>query len=305
MIAIRLALFRLTLCGLTLLWLAGCASTPGGGTNTSGVPAVGSDVDLSSVPPAIPRDEPLSKYGNPESYTVFGKTYYPMKSAIDFVQIGGASWYGRKFHGQRTSSGETYDMYLMTAAHKTLPIPCYVRVTNLRNHKQVIVRVNDRGPFHGDRIIDLSYVAALKLGIVKSGTAPVMIETVTTADTGTSSSVASNAAAYAGGNDSALPDLAPLIPVAYDAADQPRNMPSAGPYLQVGAFANHNNARQLSDELQRMGFRDVTITPEMSGGETLYRVRIGPFTDGNRLHSTRQNLMSRGMPVIVVTDTVR
>src|SRR5699024_3530194 len=133
-------------------------------------------------PPAVPKDEPLSEYGNPPRYTVFGETYHTLDSAEHFTQTGIASWYGRQFHGQRTSSGEPYDMFRMTAAHKTLPLPSYVRVTNLRSGKQVIVRVNDRGPFHDGRIIDLSYVAALKLGIVRHGSAPVRIETVTATD---------------------------------------------------------------------------------------------------------------------------
>lgn len=125
-----------------------------------------------------PVYEPYSRYGNPESYTVDGHTYRIMQSPHGYKARGLASWYGTKFHSQRTSSGEDYDMYAMTAAHKTLPLPSYVRVKNLKNGREAIVKVNDRGPFHTDRVIDLSYAAATKLGILPNGTAPVEIEAV-------------------------------------------------------------------------------------------------------------------------------
>lgn len=135
-------------------------------------------VNLSHVKNAVPAKEPLSKYGNPESYTVFGKTYYPTKTVTKYTAYGTASWYGTKFDGQRTSSGEIYDLLKMTAAHKTLPLPTYVKVTNLENHKEIVVKVNDRGPFKKDRIIDLSYAAASKLDMLKYGTAKVKIEVI-------------------------------------------------------------------------------------------------------------------------------
>ena len=131
------------------------------------------------MPDAVPRYEPRSALGNPDSYEVYGEHYVVLNDFAGFKQRGIASWYGKKFHGKNTSSGEPYDMFLMTAAHKTLPIPCYVRVTNLSNQRSAIVRVNDRGPFHSDRIIDLSYVAALKLGVIGVGSAPVEIEALT------------------------------------------------------------------------------------------------------------------------------
>ncbi|RMD69130.1 MAG: septal ring lytic transglycosylase RlpA family protein [Gammaproteobacteria bacterium] len=135
-------------------------------------------VDLSGIPDAVPKREPKSAYGNPRSYEVFGKRYQVRASSKGYRERGMASWYGKKFHGRRTSSGEIYDMYAMTAAHRTLPLPSYVEVTNLKNGRKVVVRVNDRGPFAKDRIIDLSYAAAYKLGILKEGTAPVMIEAI-------------------------------------------------------------------------------------------------------------------------------
>ena len=131
--------------------------------------------DLDAVPDAVPVEEPLSRYGNPEEYEVFGESYRVMDSSEGYVAEGLASWYGDEFQGRRTSSGEPFDMYLMTAAHRTLPIPTYVEVTNLENGRVAVVRVNDRGPFHSDRIIDLSYVAARKLGIVGPGTAKVRV----------------------------------------------------------------------------------------------------------------------------------
>ncbi|MGH1538425.1 MAG: septal ring lytic transglycosylase RlpA family protein, partial [Gammaproteobacteria bacterium] len=138
--------------------------------SSDGPPPVTQQTEISNSADAVPRQEPRSKYGNPPSYVVFGKTYYTLPSSEGYVQRGIASWYGKKFHGRRTSSGETYDMYGMTAAHTQLPLPTYVQVTNLKNNKQVILRVNDRGPFHGNRIIDLSYTAATRLDIVKEGT---------------------------------------------------------------------------------------------------------------------------------------
>ncbi len=136
--------------------------------------------DVSSIPDAIPKSETRSKYGNPKSYVVLGKRYYVMNDNRGFSQQGIASWYGKKFHGKRTSSGESYDMYAMTAAHKTLILPAYIEVTNLRNGKKVVVKVNDRGPFHENRIIDLSYAAATKLNVVAKGTALVKIRVVQT-----------------------------------------------------------------------------------------------------------------------------
>lgn len=132
--------------------------------------------DLSRLPDPVPKVEPPSRYGNPSSYEVEGATYYPVKSAAGYRAEGIASWYGTKFHGRRTSSGETYDMFKLTAAHRTLPIPTYVRVTNLDNGRRTLVRVNDRGPFHDDRMLDLSYAAAVKLGFSRQGTARVRVE---------------------------------------------------------------------------------------------------------------------------------
>jgi rare lipoprotein A len=133
--------------------------------------------NLDQVADATPRVEPLHRYAN-RPYQRFGKDYVPITSVGPFRQVGMASWYGRRFHGQPTSSGEPYDMYAMTAAHPTLPIPSYARVTNQANGRSVVVRINDRGPFHAERIIDLSYVAALKLGFIEAGSARVVVEAI-------------------------------------------------------------------------------------------------------------------------------
>ncbi len=189
---------------LCAVLLIGCSAT-GGTPPRSGSPApVLKDgapgavpLDLANLPDPVPRAEPRSKYGNPRSYTVAGKTYFIMNSATGYSQTGLASWYGTKFHGRRTSSGEAYDMLSLTAAHKTLPIPTYATVTNLDNGRRTIVRINDRGPFHDDRIIDLSYAAAVKLGYHGAGTARVRVETITFDPVDTDRSYTLQAGAFA------------------------------------------------------------------------------------------------------------
>jgi rare lipoprotein A len=203
--------------------------------------------DVSDVPDAVPRAEPLSNYGNPESYVVNGKRYFTLKSAKGFVERGIASWYGRKFHGRRTSSGETYNMYAMTAAHTRLPLPSYARVINLQNGRAVVVRVNDRGPFHDNRIIDLSYTAATKLDMLGTGTAMVELRAV----------------------DPREPEpaqiVAPVVP--------PRL------YLQVGAFAERGNAERLRSHVTSLVDVVARVDRVVSSGRTLYRVRVGPLPD--------------------------
>src|SRR6187401_1941990 len=167
---------------LTGFLLSGCSLAKRKPEPTARIPS-GSAVpqppaDVLSIPDAVPRAEPRSTRGNPPFYEVFGKRYYVLASSEGFVERGTASWYGPGFHAASTSLGERYDMYGMTAAHKTLPIPCYAEVTNLRNGRKVVVRINDRGPFVGDRIIDLSYTAAAKLDMLMAGTAPVEIRVI-------------------------------------------------------------------------------------------------------------------------------
>ena len=161
-----------------LALLVGCGSAPkkGGYYKDDGPPA-SAPSNLAAIPDARPRVEPLHKFAN-RPYEVFGKRYVPLASLQPFRQRGIASWYGKRFHGQKTSSGEIYDMYAMTAAHPTLPIPSYARVTNVRNGRSVVVRINDRGPFHASRIIDLSYAAAYRLGYIEAGSTEVEVEAV-------------------------------------------------------------------------------------------------------------------------------
>jgi rare lipoprotein A len=229
-------------------------------------------IDLSNVPNAIPKNEPKSRYGNPKSYVVFDKRYYVMESSAGFVEKGIASWYGTKFHGRRTSSGETYDMYAMTAAHKNLPLPTYVKVTNLKNGKHVIVKVNDRGPFHENRIIDLSYTAATKLDIIKNGTGLVEVRAI---NPGESISVKSN-------------EGAPVKSVS-------NNNENRGFYIQVGSFGQLENAEKLRQKLGSLGEQLVNINQTVVDGKTLYRVRIGPLNDIDHSDSITAQLESYGV----------
>ena len=208
-------------------------------------------IDVETIPNAIPKKEPKSRYGNPKSYVVFGKRYYVMDSSKGYVERGIASWYGTKFHGRRTSSGETYDMYAMTAAHKSLPIPTYVQVTNLSNSKFIVVKVNDRGPFHENRIIDLSYTAAIKLDIIQKGTGLVEVKAID------------------------IEDSKEVILV----EDDKISTQDASFYIQVGTFSKLESAKKLKQKLDSFGDNLIKISNVIVSGNTLYRVRIGPFTD--------------------------
>jgi len=203
---------------------------------------------------AVPRDESHSKYGNPESYEVFGERYFVRKSNEGFSQKGIASWYGSKFHGQRTSSGETYNMYAMTAAHKSLRLPVYVEVTNLDNGRKAVVRVNDRGPFHEGRIIDLSYAAATKLGVSATGTANVSIRVVNSSTDNVASQQKSA-----------------------DSIDASYVHDGGKVYVQIAAFSTEQGALKMIQELRDKNFSSVRVHVESKQGKTIYRVRIGPI----------------------------
>lgn len=244
---------------------------------SDGGPPPGLVLSTEQLRDPVPRDEAPSRYGNPVSYSVFGKRYTTLKSAAGFRQRGLASWYGTKFHGQRTSSGETYDMYAMTAAHKTLPLPTYVEVRNLNNGRTAIVRVNDRGPFHSGRIIDLSYAAAFKLGVHERGTAPVEIRAVSATRRPTVST---------------RPALTTRVDVQLkDLADAGR----VGMFLQVGAFADRANAERLDARLQTAGLPAATISPTRGDRGTLYRVRIGPLYRRAELNALLPQLADAGI----------
>jgi rare lipoprotein A len=200
--------------------------------------------DVSTIPDAVPREEPRSARGNPPFYTVLGKRYFVLSTAEGYLERGVASWYGPGFHAATTSNGERYDMYAMTAAHKTLPLPSYVQVTNLRNGRSVVVRVNDRGPFKSGRVIDLSYTAASKLGMLKDGTTFVEVRAISP------------------GERAAGPAAAPM---------------PAALYVQAGAFSTEANASRLLTQLRAQGVQKSFVRADQLSGQTFYRVRVGPI----------------------------
>ena len=209
-----------------------------------------------SIPDAVPRAEPRGTRGNPPSYEVFGKRYYVMASSEGWVERGTASWYGPGFHAAATSLGERYDMYGMTAAHKTLPIPCYAEVTNLRNGRKVVVRINDRGPFVGDRIIDLSYTAAAKLDMLLAGTAPVEVRVLTPGRDAAGS--ATPPIAPASPPPPVFPTATVMPPPAAPAVTvvnaPATEIPGVKPmFIQAGVFADHENARRRVEMLLGRG----------------------------------------------------
>lgn len=225
---------------------------------------------------AVPRAEPPSRYGNMASYEVFGKRYYTLASNDGYVERGIASWYGKKFHGRRTSSGEPYDMYKMTAAHKTLPLPSYAEVTNLENGRKVIVRINDRGPFHGDRLIDLSYSAATKLGIVGRGTGKVEVRAIEPKQHLSRSA-----------SQTATVTSSQTAPVSSSAQQGPV-------FIQVGAFSNENRAEQIRTQIEEEVSDPVEIMPLSRPQGQLYRVRVGPLASLEAGNSIANRLMRMG-----------
>jgi len=237
------AIFLAALGGLVL---AGCADKPTQPTGTSDGPS-SMDISAADVKDAVPRAEPRARYGNHSPYEVFGKTYKVMPSSKGYHEKGTASWYGSKFHGRRTSSGEPYDMHLATAAHKSLPLPTYAEVKNLDNGRKVIVKVNDRGPFKDDRIIDMSYGAALRLDMIKTGTARVEVRAIE----------------VGGGSESA--------------DTQPAKAVTSDTWLQAGAYSRKDGARQLADKLEQSDLSPVSVR-EVDG---LYRVWLGPYANAS------------------------
>jgi len=263
------AILLVSLC----VMLASCGSSRIRDSAPSGSTSI---PDLPNDP--VPREEPLSRYGNSPTYEVLGKTYAVLPSGSGYKERGVASWYGTKFHGRLTSSREPYDMYEMTAAHKTLPLPTYVRVRNLRNDRSVIVRVNDRGPFVHNRIIDLSYAAALKLDMIGDGTSLVEVTAISFDEPS---------------GDRPVRKVEPAEPPAPPAAvEAPREAEQqhepvvevpreAGPdheiFVQVGAFGDRSNAERRRAVLNSAGIPGVFIFAEGDATPPIYRVRIGPI----------------------------
>ena len=239
---------------LLLLWLSGCNGLSD------------EQADDHQLPPetVIPKNEPLSKTGN-HPYVVDGVLYTPLNHLDNFRQSGVASWYGKKFHGKKTSSGEIYNMYQLSAAHKTLPIPSYITVTNLKNNKSLVVRVNDRGPFIGDRILDLSYAAAKELEFVTTGTTQISIESITKIDRVQTSAQSQN-----------------LV------------------YLQTGVYAEQGNALNAKDKLETQGYQVKVETTD----ELLYKVIVGPFTTAQLAYNNKLDLERElHQPVLLITES--
>ena len=247
--------------------------------------------DLASIPDAVPQAEPRSRYGNPETYEVFGKKYRVMKSARGHVERGLASWYGPGFHAERTSSGEPYDMYSMTAAHKTLPIPSYVRVTHLGNGRSIVVRVNDRGPFVGNRIIDLSYTAAYKLGMIGTGTAPVEIRVLQPGDASSGRATAATPVAP----PSAPTPAATPAPSPAQAVDTP-SLGISSRFLQTGSFGSRPNAEAMTRRLAQSGIRNAVIREARIGERVVYRVQVGPLDNAVEADDMVERLRLVGVP---------
>ncbi len=268
------------LAGAVLLALSGCSVRS---VETEDGPGVA--IDTEAIPDAVPKQEPKSDAGNPDSYVVHGERYEVRDSSAGYVAKGRASWYGRKFHGRVTSSGERYDMYAMTAAHRTLPLPTYARVTNLENGRSVIVRINDRGPFHEDRLIDLSYAAAARLGVLDAGTARVRVRALTDPGAGD----AGEAGAADGGSSA--------DPAALERA-------AGAVYFQVGAFAQFANAQTMRARVQGADVRSVEVERgRNSAGKRIYRVRVGPLADAERRRAVRAKLERAGIePIRVVRE---
>ena len=277
-------------CLVPLLFAAGCASVPGpadeppvtetqaqaaaqpraqgrgGGYYKDDGPGEKPPANIADIPDAEPRREPLHRGAN-RPYVLFGKSYEPMAALQSFRQRGMASWYGRRYHGQKTSNGEIYDMYAMTAAHPTLPIPSYARVTNVVNGSSVVVRINDRGPFHSDRIIDLSYTAAYKLGFAGAGSAQVEVESIIPGET-------QIAAAAKPPPVAPEPARVPVAPVA-----DPGSV-----YLQLGAFSLRENAEDLRARITRQLSWLADRIEVLSSG-SLWRLHVGPYRSNDAARS--------------------
>lgn len=314
----------LLLLGGLLGLLSGCSST----VDKDSAP--GHAPDVSGIKDAVPKVEPKSKYGNPKSYVVFGKRYHTKSSSEGHVERGLASWYGKKFHGRKTSSGERYDMYAMTAAHKTLPLPTYARVTNVETGRSAVVKINDRGPFHGKRVIDLSYTAARKLGVVSKGTAMVEVRAIdpkrpesnqegqflAAAEKTPKSKTQARKGAVVARNTPTKKKYKPVsrveeAPVQIAKAKEPaapspkvavantrkkpRQASGSSMYLQVGAFGNRTNAEQLRRQLANNVAEQVQVRTADGRKTPLYKVHVGPLDSRTKAKDVSQQLASLGL----------
>ncbi|WP_339490151.1 septal ring lytic transglycosylase RlpA family protein [Pseudomonas sp. EL_65y_Pfl2_R95] len=275
------------------------------------------DVDVSLIRDAVPTPHTGAYKASP--YTVLGTKYFPIPDGSTYRATGLASWYGTKFHGQATANGETYDLYGMTAAHKTLPLPSYVKVTNLENGKTAILRVNDRGPFYSDRIIDLSFAAAKKLGYAEKGTARVKVEGIdpqqwwaqqgktapmVLAEPKSVAPAKPQMQAMAEPVEQYVPPVtqhaAPVLPVQVDSKKN-ASLAASGLYLQVGAFANPDAAELLKDKLSGTVTAPVFISSVVQNQRTLHRVRVGPISNQGEAEQLQESvrLANLGKPTVV------
>ena len=267
------------------------AARPGGYYKDDGPGA--NPPNLDSIPDAQPKREPLHRFAN-NPYQVFGKDYVPMRTAAGFRQRGVASWYGRRYHGQKTSSGETYDMYAMTAAHPTLPIPSYARVTSVANGRSVIVRVNDRGPFHADRVMDLSYVAAHRLGYVQAGSTLVEVD-----------SLAADGAQVAAAAPQKTPPAAVPAPPAAPPERAPAPLPvstnAGGVFLQLGAFSVRDNAELFRAKVYKE-LAWLNDPMEVSAQGALFRLQLGPYRTQDEARQMAERIQNelKMKPVVLV-----
>ena len=232
-------------------------------------------VDLSIIPEVIPQPINRTMAGNRSPYTVLGKSYHVLPTEEGYNESGVASWYGEKFHGHKTSNGEVFDMYQVSAAHKSLPIPSFLRVTNLDNNRSIVVRVNDRGPFHGDRVIDLSYAAALKLGYADRGTARVQLESIIA--------------------NGALRDRG--VSAKSSARNEKLRVSSSNiKYLQVGAFSELSAAKEVSIKVEKLTSLPVVIrTVNISQNRILHRVRVGPISDSGQIQRVSESVVAANL----------
>lgn len=274
---------------LATLPLAACSSAPqrkaessrvttapgGGGYLAGDGPGAETSLNLDAISDAVPRNEPLHRYAN-RPYIALGKTYTPLTVTGNFRQRGIASWYGKKFHGQRTSSGEVYDMYAMTAAHPTLPIPSYARVTNLANQKSVVVRVNDRGPFLHERAIDVSYTAAHKLGIIGNGSGEVEVE-----------SIAASGPMQARLPESSTPAATTASPIVLKSLESSES----SVYLQLGAFKSQQGAESFMERM-RSELGDLGRQFKLSAKDGLVRVHVGPYGSQGEARASAERMRS-------------
>ncbi len=281
------------------LILAGC-STPPVIEDKDGLLDSPQPQYLASIPDAIPKVEPMSRYGNPDRYEVFGREYATLKDYRGYRENGVASWYGRKFHGLRTSSGEPYDMFAMTAAHKTLPLPCYARVTNLSNGRSIIIKINDRGPFHDNRLIDLSYTAAWKLGIIGEGTGLVEVKTI---DPRTHEPTRIQVAETVNPHPPEAKSL-PALQTLEQHSPEPKALGEVAPtkpelpelFLQVGAFGNVDNAHRLKSRLETELQTGVLVEEHNNAQSSVFRVRVGPIASIELCDQLTNRLNGMGIP---------